>query len=123
MAIRVPAHNDVILSNFIILRAGGLPRVTLSRRAGGRLHCNAHDLLRGAEVQHDTGGYTLSARSGRGVALVRSPRTPFFPSPSFPCRNVLPANVSSSIGPGLTTHILKPYLARKAREFPHTRHA
>jgi len=95
-------------------------RLTLRSAAVGPLHCNAHDLLHGAEVQHDT-RYSLRSLCARRCTCAELDM-PFFLSLSplytaifFP-RMFLPL-----LAPGLTTHILEPYLTRKAQELPHVR--
>lgn len=94
-AATIKENNDVILSNFIILRAGGLPRVTLSRRWSVALQCTRFTSRSGSAARHEILSplalYEALHLCGAGV--------PFFLSPSPLYRNILPANVSSSTGP------------------------
>jgi len=83
-------------------------RLALRLTAGGPLHCNAHDLLHGAEVQHDT---RYSLRSLYTLHLCGAWYAVLSVSLSRLYRNILPANVSSSTGsrpndayPGTLSH-------------------
>lgn len=119
-AATIKRNNDVILSNFIILRAGGLPRVTLSRRWSVALQCTRFTSRSGSAARHEI---LSPLRSIRGVALVQSWYAVLSVSltsiPQYSSRECFLLYRPRE----LTTHILEPYLTRKARELPHARHA
>lgn len=87
-AATIREHNDVIPSNFIILRAGGLPRVTLSRRWSVALQCTRFT-SRSGSAEHDT-RYSLRSLYTEALHLCGA-GMPFFLSPSPLYRNILPA--------------------------------
>ena len=85
------------------------------------VRCTAMHTIYFTERKCSTTRDTLSARSVRGVALVRSSICRSFCLSHLYTAIFFPRMFLPLLAPGLTTHILEPYLTRKAQELPHVR--